>query len=253
MSRSNNTEITNPAVRFFKFSGDKGKFKYFDKERGEKGEEVFINLPFRFLVLDNLSTITGYCDADESGFWSNEVRNTKKEPLTVRTKKGIWIEGYYSHFKDSLGNAGGDFCQSIYIAFNDENNNLCIGNIKLRGAANSAWIDFRKKNKVFEGAVVVNRTQEATKGSTIYQIPVFEKIATKPETEEKAIALDKELQEYLNAYFERKGQQNIKEEEVKAYDAPPASLAANEPSGEPTKETPPASSSWGPEPDDLPF
>ena len=40
MSRSNNTELINPAKRFYEWNGDKGGFRYFDKQLGEKGERI---------------------------------------------------------------------------------------------------------------------------------------------------------------------------------------------------------------------
>ncbi len=71
MSRSNPTELApNPATKFFDWNGAEGFFYYFDKNKGDKGEKVAISLPFTFLVLDCLSTIKGFSDADQKGFYS---------------------------------------------------------------------------------------------------------------------------------------------------------------------------------------
>lgn len=226
MSRSNNTELKSPATRFFEWNGDKGGFKYFDKERGEKGENVSVPLPFRFLVLDQLTTIAGYSDADQSGFWSNEIRDTKKETLSVRTKKGLEMTGLYEQVKEKLSSKGADYAKSVYIAYYNENKELVIGNIKMKGAAISAWIDFCKKAKVYEGAVQVKTMLEGKKGKTVYQIPVFEAIPVTPETNDIAIGLDKELQCYLTEYFARRAsnEPEVTQEEIKPETKPEVSF-----------------------------
>ena len=201
MSRSNNTEFPNPAKRFYTWDGENGGFKYFDKNRGEKGERVSVPLPFRFLVLDTLSTIKGFNDADQSGYWSNEIRDIKKDILTVRTKTGIVSKGLYEQVITDRNCTGAKFCQSVYCAIKADDGTLEICNIQMTGAALSAWIDFRKKNKVYEGAVEVSEMNEGKKGKTKYQIPVFKKIEVTPDTDEVAKGLDKELQAYLIQYF----------------------------------------------------
>ena len=42
MSRSNQTDLINPAKRFVDFAGGDGVLRYFDKSLGEKGENVNI-------------------------------------------------------------------------------------------------------------------------------------------------------------------------------------------------------------------
>lgn len=199
MSRSCNSEIKNPASKFIEWSGSKGIFKYYDKET-EK--QIEIPLPFRFLALDTLSTIKGFSDADSSGFWSNEIRDLKSETFIVRTKKGICFKGYYDALAGSRDCSGAKYCQSVYIAYHN-GTSLEIANLQIHGSALGAWIEFRKKNKIFEGAIEVKEITEGKKGTTTYQIPVFKSIATKPETDLAAKKLDTELQEYLKLYFNK--------------------------------------------------
>lgn len=205
MSRSNNNEVKNPAQVFFEWAGGKGIITYFDKEAGEKGEKVEVKLPFSFLVLDLLSCIAGFSEADNSGFWSNEIRDTRNEKLTVRTKKGIIGEGLYnSPAIDKAKLAGAQYAQSVYIAFYDANKDLIIGNIKFTGSAIGPWIEFRKKNDIYASAVTINKNPEVKiKGATRYFEPSFTLKEITPEANEKAIDLDKQLQEYLKAYFKR--------------------------------------------------
>lgn len=216
MSRSNNTELVNPAKKFYEWVGSKGCLKYFDKSLGEKGENVFVQLPFTFLVLDRLSTIRGFSDADQSGFWSNEVRDLKKEIFNVRTKKGLVASDYYAKLAPIL-NQGANYCQSVYIAFKDEGV-FQICNWQIHGSAIGEWINLCKGKDIYKYAITIMSAAPMTKGVTKYFIPVFKlnpKIAES--TEAKAVELDKELQEYLKAYFDRNktaAQENVKAEEI---------------------------------------
>jgi len=198
MSRSNNTELKNPSTRFLEWDGDKGGLRYYDKE---KQERVSVPIPFTFLVLDTLSCIKGYSDADKSGFWSNEVRDLKTETIVVRNKNGQCEKGLYENVINSRNCVGAKYSQSVYMAFFDDKKNLVIGNIQMMGAALGAWIDFRKKAKIFESAITIDGMTEGKKGKTVYKIPVFKTTPVSKETDEKAKALDVELQNYFNLYF----------------------------------------------------
>lgn len=197
MSRSVNTEIYNPTTKTFEWQGSKGGFKYYDKETKTNIEVPY---PFKFIVLDTLSTISGFDDASQSGYWSNEIRNIKEDILTVRNKQGVCATGVYESVITSRDTKGSKFCQNVYIVYFD-GKQMKIGNIKLVGAALSAWFDFRKTNKVFEIAISVSAHTEAKKGATTYQVPIFKAIPISKESDEAAKKLDTELQEYLNAYF----------------------------------------------------
>jgi hypothetical protein len=199
MSRSNQTETNpNPAKMFFKFASSKGAFQYYDKE---KKENIVVKLPFRFMVLDTLSTVGGFSKNINSGFWANEVRNTTTDPLIVRTKDGVFAEGLYrDKIEAPLKADGGKFVQSIYIAYKDESKELIIANIQMMGSALGAWIPFTKANRqeLFKGVVTVKTTVEEKNGANTYQVPVF-KIGTVTEpTDAAAKLLDEELQVYLN-------------------------------------------------------
>ena len=210
MSRSNNVDLVNPAKMFFEWNGDKGHFRYWDKEAVVEGQEkpgknIDVMLPFAFMALDSLSTIKGYSDEDKSGFWSNEVRNVKTDEMIVRTKKGTCAKGIYEKVIVDRNCNGAKYCQSVYIAYRTAKDKpMVIANIQFTGAALSAWIDFRNKNKnIFEGAIIVKGCIQGQKGKVVYQMPVFQKLAVTEASEKHAIELDKELQKYLNAYLKR--------------------------------------------------
>jgi hypothetical protein len=96
-------KLVNPAQKFIEFKGDTGQFQYFDKSLGEKGENVVLKQPFFFIVLDELSTISGYSDKLGSGFYSNEVHSLNDEILKVKSfKGGFSTTGKYKDIKDGI-------------------------------------------------------------------------------------------------------------------------------------------------------
>ncbi len=229
MSRSNPTEnLTSPCKRYFEWSSENGAFKYYDKE---KKENVNVPLPFKFIVLDELNTVKGFSNEKQSSFWANEVRDTKKDILTVRTKLGIEMSGVYEQIKEKLSGKGAKYCKSVYIAYY-EGKVLTIGNVGFMGASVGPWIDFAKENKVGEIAVQVKTAKEGKVGKVTFKSPVFEATPISEAANSAAIALDAQLQTYLFAYLGR----NQKKEEA----APTVnvSVAGTAVSSKSTKVTP---------------
>ncbi len=207
MSRSiPDNRAVNPAKRWFQWDSESKSFKFYDKEAlhptdsTKKGANIFMPMPFKFLVLDTLHTIGGFSDADKSGVYSNEIRDIKKEVLNVRIKKDIIASGLYETVKGKI--SGGRYAQSVYIGYFDENKKLQLGNIKIEGASLGAWIEYCKKHKPTEGGIGVKDFLYVEKNKKVnWNQPVFEPIKVTPETDAAAMALDAELQEYLKAYF----------------------------------------------------
>lgn len=198
MSRSNPQITQNPSTLWLEWNGQDGKLKYYDKSLEEN---VDVDLPFTFLFLDQLSKVSGWNDAAERSIYSNEVKNLNRETLTVRTSgSNVLAQGFYSEIKNDVKAQGGYYLASIYIAYKDDE--LKIGNIGLKGAALSAWMEFMKKNQklVHEKAVKMDVHPEIfKKGSIEYRVPKFKVVETTPETDETAKELDKILQEYVEA------------------------------------------------------
>jgi hypothetical protein len=190
--------LQNPASRFFEWSGSKGTISYYDKE---KKESINVPLPFEFIVLDkDLATIVGYSDADESSFWSNEIRGMRDE-FTVRTKKGVRYIGTYKNDQGIVQTPqGARYARSVYIAFED-GGELVIGNFKFVGASLNAWIDFCKTTVVENGKVRIDGSTEGKKGTTVYKIPTFVYDHLDDVEYDAAVTLDKALQIYLGKYF----------------------------------------------------
>lgn len=197
MSRSNPVLHNNPTERYFEWNGADGGIKYYDKDAKEN---VNADMPFTFLFLDQLARIGGFDQHKEQNIWSNEVRSTQKEKLSVRSGNHIIAQGFYSDIKQDVKASGGRYVTSLYIAYKEDE--LKIGNLQLKGSALSAWMDFMKSNQkeVHEKAVKVEVDPEVyKKGATEYRVPVFKIVPTTPETDEQATELDKTLQEFLEA------------------------------------------------------
>lgn len=210
MSRSNpDVQLTNPAQRFFEWKGDAGTLTYYDKEQKQNIE---VKLPFRFLVLDEVVQVGGGVKrhGEYVGYFSNAIRSKHiaHAPLIVKTRVDkfttVEAEGVWSHIKGTL--PGAKYVKGLYVAFIGDDKVLQIGYLKFKGAANSAWIEFNNANNhrnVCEGAYTIKSRSEAKQnGNTTYFEPVFgwtDNVSK--ESEEAAIALDQELQAYLEVYF----------------------------------------------------
>lgn len=197
MSRSD-VKAVNPAKKFLKWDTKAGEFQFYDKE---SKVNVQIPLPVKFLVLDTLSTIKGFSDSAQSGFYSNEVRDTTKQILSVYIKSGMVAKGLYADLKTNTKCTGIKYCQSVYIGLvGGDNMSLC--NIQMTGAALSAWIDFSKTTNPEKGAIEVSAFTQGSKGATKFKIPTFTKIEASDVENEEALKINEELQDYLTLYFE---------------------------------------------------
>lgn len=203
MSRSN-PQVTTPAQKFFKWRGSTGDLVWYDRD-SEK--EIEVKRPFRFIVLDRLSTIKGYNKDTESGIWSNEVKNIKTDTLTVKMKGSTFAVGQYDTIKNELKAQGGKFAQSVYIAFQESRGDSfewIIGNINFAGASLGAWFDFSRTVRVEKpgtGIVLQKEINEEKNGATKFFVPTFGTFDTEPASEEIFADLDRELQDYLNVYL----------------------------------------------------
>ena len=192
-----NPKLTNPCKKFIEFKGDSGKFQYWDKEQ-EKNIELA--MPFRFIFLDELNSVTGFNDSAQAGIYSNEVHNLNTQILTVRVfKSAVCIKGKYKDIKAEILQLGGKFMKSIYIGLLDAENNLELANLKLKGSGFGGWLD-KKFNPEENPAVEVSETREDKKGAVKYHVPIFKNFDISSDILKDAISLDKQLQGYLKEY-----------------------------------------------------
>ncbi len=257
MSRSNQNETYNPSQRWFDWNGagDGGFPEFYDKNKDngegkDPGGNIKVSIPFLFIVLDQMSTIKGWNDAQKSGIFSNEVRNSKQTPMTVKFHKGgVVAQGLYENIKAQVVAAGGKFTSNIYIAYKGDDGKLAIGAIQLKGAALMAWSEFSKKHRadIMKKAVVITGFKDGVKGAVKFRTPVFGLKEVKEETNKAAIELDAILQAYLIPYCAKtasiEGQANV----VHAEQASVSSDAVSE------KEMAESEATFVPDESDVPF
>jgi hypothetical protein len=220
MSRSNPTDaVRNPSTRWFEFASgvDGGFVRYYDKDAekqiplgdAENGGK------FVFILLDELATVKGWHDPSESSIFANEVRDTRQDTLVVKSFKGGELaSGLYANIKDRIVAVGGHFVSSCYIAYKD-GADLKLGNIRFKGAALSAWMDFKKEcpskkdasgksvKAYYVDAVKIEGFEQQRKGGTTFRVPKFSLAPLSADTNLQAIALDGELQAFLSDYLKR--------------------------------------------------
>lgn len=202
MSRSNNNndQLKNPATKWFEWDSDKSTIKHYDKE--EK-KHIHHKLPFTFLVLDQTATITGYNEQSESGIYSNEVKSTKNDKLNVKAfKGGVLANGLYADIKDSVKSQGGKFTSNVYIAYK-EGKQYALGCIQFKGASLQSWSDFSKNHRgsIMTKAIEIASFDKGKKGKVEYTTPAFTLRDASEEANDKAVEMDKQLQEYFAQYM----------------------------------------------------
>lgn len=190
--------LSNPAKRFLEWKSNDKCFSFYDKE---KKENVLVELPFKFLVLDQLHTVSGWNDATSSGIFSNEVKFISKQVMTVKPFKGNEIaKGLYADIKEKVKNAGGHYVKSIYIMLEDGT----LANIQLKGSAVQQWGEFTNKSlsRLPEEWVVVDKAIDGKKGAVKYTTPgfTFGGSLSDKEAAQADLVFD-ELETYLKAYL----------------------------------------------------
>lgn len=198
MSLSSPT-LQNPAEHFFEWKGGTGTLSFYDKE---KKESVIVPLPFTFIVLDQLHTITGYDKMSKSGYWSNEVKDIRRDEFTLRTKGGVKYVGPYKNEQGIvMMPKGANYTKSVYIAHQNKAGEWIMGNIKLSGSARGAWFDFSKAHSVENGKITITKGDKETSPVGDYYPPVFNWAKWDDEEYHSAVILDKLLQQYLTQYL----------------------------------------------------
>ena len=159
----------NPSTKFLDWKSNDKQFAYYDKENSTT---ILVQLPLRFVFLDELHTVKGWNDASSSGVYANEVKFISKEPMTVKAFKGGEIaKGLYSEIKDKAKNAGGHYVKSIYIMTSAGE----LANIQLKGSAVQGWGEFVNANKkaLANQWIIVDKAIEGKKGAVKYTTPNF--------------------------------------------------------------------------------
>lgn len=215
---------TNPALRYMKVKN--GAVSYYDKE---SQENVTVPTPLEFIVLDQLATIKGlvWC----RWIWLLVQRSS---PSRWRHTYGSYVKGYESprctqgDIKADPNVAGAKYHTSIYVATKGRDS-LEINNLSLTGAALNAWIEFTQKHRINTNKVVLASWADAKKGSVSYKVPVFEAVPMGEAEKDEAVELDKQLQTYLNEYFNYTPDDGHDESSAKQKDVVVEDFGENEP------------------------
>ena len=190
--------MSNPSTKFLDWKSNDKCFEYYDKEKQEK---VSVPLPFKFLVLDEMHTVSGWNDASSSGIFSNEVKFISKEVMTVKPFKGNEIaKGLYKDIKEKIVAAGGHYVKSIYIMLEDGS----LANLQLKGSAVQKWGEFTQKtrNRLPDEWVQVTKAIEGKKGAVKFFTPDFS--FERSISDAEAVQADEAfniLETYLKAYL----------------------------------------------------
>jgi hypothetical protein len=202
---------TNPTSKYLEWKSNDKSFSYYDKAAGKN---VKVELPLKFLFLQNYHTVKGWNDASESGIYSNEVFYIGSEPMTVRSfKGGVIAEGLYKDIKPVIINAGGKYNRSIYVMLEDGT----VANISLKGSAVRQWSDFMESNKgvVDNQFIEVLTSNDEKKGSIKYSTPNFTMGSALTKTQSsKADDVTSELKSYLDGYFNKNANVELDEAPV---------------------------------------
>jgi hypothetical protein len=204
VSRSNpQHNAPNPAIRWFEWNGETGIVRYYDK--AEK-KNIDAPLPFKFLLLDELATVRGWHKSTDSAIFANEVRDTRRDVLVVKAfKGGVLAEGRYKEIKDRVNVVGGQFVANCYVGFK-HNGELEIASLQFKGSALGAWMEFRKANRrdLLERAIEITGFTEGQTGRVVFRVPTFALCNISTRTQNQAVALDKQLQAWIDEYLKRR-------------------------------------------------
>lgn len=203
MSRVNRMQSgnTNPASKFLSWKSQHQKFAYYDKE---KKENIFIEMPFKFLAISRYKTVKGWNQKKEGSIISNEVKSLNDEiRVNFYPKNGDKYEicrGPWVDIKETVDNWDGKYTESVYVMLPDGE----LANLQLSGASLSTWFEFQKNqtDKFFDNWVVINGFKEGKQGAVTFTYPVFEWGSTlKTEEQKLAEGVDKKIEDYEAHYF----------------------------------------------------
>jgi hypothetical protein len=162
------TSSEKPAAKYLEWASEQGKFKYYDKA---KGENILIDMP-RFLVLMQFHTVKGWHDSSQSSIYSNEVKLISSQEMEVKAfKGGLIAKGIYKEIKERITAAGGHYVKSVYVMTVDGE----VWNLQLKGAVVQEWGEVFNKcqSRFADEWVTLDKVDKRKKGRVEYTVPVF--------------------------------------------------------------------------------
>lgn len=176
MSRHDETMgvAPNPSQYYLEWNSEQSAFCYWDKESETRQP---MKLPFRFLALKFANSVAGFDDSRQQGIYSNEVIDTRTEPLHVQYRRKdpadyaeTIAQGLYGHIKNTVKASGGHFARSIY-AMSPKG---VIINIRIKGSQIIQFGAIEKYGKRWQDEwIVVGSAETREFDSKPYTVPVF--------------------------------------------------------------------------------
>jgi hypothetical protein len=204
MSRSNQQQLNDPATKILRWTSEKGCFQVYDRESGEKND---LKIPVSFVVLDELQSVKGWSTKYDGGIYANLWRGNEPGFFKVKVNQGggndFPIVGHWKSIKDRVENEGGKWVKVIYAMMKSKSGGYETVRIDLHG---TVAYSFGLIKGSMDGAIVIKETyvdeKLQKKLRKEFLFPKFEKMKINDDVEQQAIIKDKELQEYLNDYFQ---------------------------------------------------
>lgn len=165
--------MPNPSQVFLEWDSKQNSFCYYSKE--EEKTTPF-PLPFRFLCLKFMYSITGYNEATKQGIFSNEIKDSRYEHFRVSLRDGSHLNsGMYSDIKEELQKAGGKYTRSIY-AMTPKG---VLINIRLKASQMQSFSSIEKfgsrwQDEWIQVSSFENKTYKAGEKEVEYTVPVFQ-------------------------------------------------------------------------------
>jgi len=176
MSRVTDQErVKSPAKYIVRFKGDSGEWAYWDKEQGETGAEVKLD-SLDFIVLDMVSSISGWSDEHSSSIYSTFFRTTKEE-VVVRADGKELLTGSYSNEGDKarIKELGGKFTSNVFALAMIDGDYVPV-RIDLTGGGIWNWTEFLSEHgrtNVYKYIVTGHKGDQQKKGAVKFYNPVF--------------------------------------------------------------------------------
>jgi hypothetical protein len=173
---------------------------YWDKSLNDgDGGEVLLEMPFSWVWLESTTSFSGFNKDKGQGVYSNEVLNTKTQPLTVKCGNETIAEGLYQEIKDEVKGQGGKYCASIYGLMKNEEGEYEVVRFLMVGSSRDTWMSHSnvQKNKT-HCITYYDVIEKETPKNDVYECPLFKYM---PLDEEFAQEADRVAMEIIDPYF----------------------------------------------------
>lgn len=216
----------------FKQGTNQGFFQGYDKTILEESErKINLGESLNIIPLFVHNGVTGYNNASDSAFYSNEVEDLNEEILNVKLGNKLFCSGLWKDISDKVVAKGGKFAIVVYFAFFERKPEGIIpkiGCMKFSGSTANAWIESNirinecKLLILKKGVLIDNRVSNGKikKLDNPYWSIMIEKHSKNDKLLETALSLGVPLKGYFEEYF-KKENQTLSIEEDSRNELPP--------------------------------